>query len=125
MDDTTHVILVCGGRTHDDPRHVYMVLDCMLFQHGSVIVFQGACTKGGADLHAENWAKSREQIYVGIPAEWKRYGKRAGMKRNSRMFDLAMPNSVIAFKGGPGTIGMCQYAKSKGVVPYLAGWKYA
>lgn len=123
MDELPY-ILVCGGRYFANRSLVYFTLDLYLFEHIDLCIVHGACTKGGADILAEDWAKARECMYIGVPALWKQNHKRAGPIRNRYMFDKWEPTHVVAFEGGRGTIDMCEYARSKGVTPHLVGWNY-
>jgi hypothetical protein len=47
-------------------------------------------------------------------AEWEKYGRLAGPKRNARMLEWK-PNLVIAFPGGAGTSNMVKQANAAGV----------
>ena len=103
-------ILVCGGRDYTDFWKVDQVLD----NYYSVIrlLIHGAAR--GADSLAEEWAKDREVPYLGIPAKWKLYGKKAGYLRNKEMLTWH-PNLVIAFPGNKGTANMIKLAEEAGV----------
>lgn len=110
------VWLVCGGRFYGNRELVYSTLDGLTMLFGrDIMVMHGACHHGGADILAEDWAKSREMLYVGVPAQWSLYGKKAGFKRNAEMPQLLMPDAVIGFAGGRGTVNMLDIAKRLGV----------
>lgn len=49
----------------------------------------------GADQIAEQWAKEKDIPCMVFKAEWQKYGKAAGPKRNKEMLDFA--DEVIAF----------------------------
>lgn len=104
-------LLVCGGRDYRDRAAVYEALDRIHAKRGVTLLIQGACTKGGADLIAENWAKSREVPYVGHPAAWTAHGKAAGGIRNQAMIDWWDPEAVVAFPGDTGTADMIRRAE--------------
>jgi len=58
--------------------------------------------KSGADALADK-AGHRLGLVVGrdlirVPADWKRYGKGAGPKRNQQMLDEQYPDVVVAFR---------------------------
>lgn len=72
---------MCGGRSYNDRERVFDVLDGLHAKEGVSLVIQGAMT--GADRLAEDWARSREIMYVGIPARWQVQGRKAGPIRNS------------------------------------------
>ncbi len=57
-----------------------------------------------------NWVQSKE-----YPAQWEKYGRRAGYLRNKQMLEEGKPELVIAFPGGVGTRMMVQLAKTAGV----------
>ena len=60
----------------------------------NVIVMSGS--GGGADRLGEQYAKERELELEVYPANWDRYGKSAGYKRNVQMADVG--NALIAFR---------------------------
>jgi hypothetical protein len=107
-------LLVCGGRDYRDVGAVYAALDRAHAKRLIRLLIHGACPTG-ADKHAEDWAKARQVPYLGVPAEWKKYGKRAGPLRNARMLDDWQPDGVTAFPGGDGTADMMARARDAGV----------
>lgn len=66
----------------------------------------------GIDTMCEDWAREREQICVRIPAQWSKYGTRAGMKRNAEMAAFSQANVVVVFEGGRGTLNMLRIARN-------------
>ncbi len=102
-------VLVCGGRDYSDADKVYTYLSGLptidLLIHGAA---------RGADLIAEDWAKTNQVNYVGIPAKWKRYKNSAGPIRNKEMLNFK-PDLVIAFPGGKGTADMVSKADNAGI----------
>lgn len=104
MRDYCYPVLVSGGRDYSDCNKVFSCLDAVLFLYGPVMLFHGSAR--GVDTFAELWAKSRQQIYVGFPAEWDRYGKRAGSMRNAEMGAMSQIKQGIVFQGGRGTLNM-------------------
>jgi hypothetical protein len=95
------IALVCGGRDFKDRNLVWRVLDMMLID----LLVHGGC-KSGADFFADLWARNRRQRVKEYPAEWEKFGNRAGPLRNAFMFEDAKPNVVVAFPGGVGTKNM-------------------
>ena len=96
-------LLITGSRNWPEPIWVIQYLNGILFikQHELVIV-HGACPKG-VDKVASDWAEEvgvNEETY---PAEWGRFGRGAGMRRNIEMV-RTKPDACIAFI----------YQKSKG-----------
>lgn len=102
-------VLVTGGRDYADRQRVFDALDTMLLLYGKLLVIHGGAR--GVDTFAEEWAKSRQQVYFCFPAEWNEYGKRAGTLRNEEMAELGLAkdaqNYGLVFSGGRGTSHMC------------------
>jgi hypothetical protein len=69
----------------------------------------------GVDRLAESWAAERGITVQSFPANWKRYGKAGGPKRNAYMLKVSRPDLVIAFPGGTGTAHMVTIARQAGV----------
>lgn len=112
------VLLVCGGRDYFDDESLYRYLDGLAFWYGgNIIIVTGAAR--GADSFAEAWARTRQQIYMGFPAQWDKYGKRAGMSRNAEMAAIAEPDAVVVFRGGRGTRGMLSIARHMDSAPKI------
>ena len=101
-------VLVCGGRNYRNREHVFMVLDSI---QPSVVIHGGA---KGADQLAGDWAKERKVECRTYPAQWDRYGKSAGFRRNEQMLQQEKPKLVIAFPGGNGTAHMVRTARQRG-----------
>lgn len=110
MRVTAYPVLVCGGRDYPNHEYVFQCLDTLLFLYGDIMVITGSCPTG-ADYYAEQWAKSRQQIYVGFPAEWDKYSRKAGMRRNAEMRALSGAEQVVVFRGGRGTLNMLSLAR--------------
>jgi hypothetical protein len=104
-------ILVCGGRDFND----YTLLSTTLnpYIHDDVTIVHGAAP--GADSLAGRWAKDQGFVTETYPADWNKYGKRAGYIRNVQMLNEGKPDLVIAFPGGKGTQMMINLAEAAGV----------
>ena len=83
-------LLVCGSRNWTDRALVERVLR----DHGPAVIVHRAAP--GADRIAGEVARSLGWPVKEHPADWKRYGKRAGPLRNIEMLDTS-PSLVIAF----------------------------
>jgi len=87
-------VLCCGDRNWTD---VYTVLET-LYEYiqvkGPVTIIHGGAS--GADFICGNVAKELGFRVEEYPADWNRYGKSAGPKRNQKML-RAKPDHVIAF----------------------------
>lgn len=108
-------VIVCGGRDYADTA----TLRCTLFDiHAKTPI--GHLWHGnarGADREAARWAQEFPQLGISVhavPADWTRYGKRAGPLRNQKMLGQGI-DLVVAFPGGRGTADMVKRAKAAGV----------
>lgn len=107
-------ILVCGGNKYRWRGRVDNVLDRVRAERGISLLIHGA--EVGAATLAENWAKSRQVPYVGVPAKWQEHGNRtAGAIRNSEMLKEWQPDAVVAFPGEEETADMVVKAKASGI----------
>ena len=72
-------------------------------------------TARGVDKWGESWAEWNDKPVMRFPADWRAYGRGAGMVRNALMADHA--DALIAIWDGesPGTKNMIQQAKAKGL----------
>lgn len=70
-------------------------------------------TANGADQLSERWAKEFGYLIKYFPANWEKYGKLAGYKRNKQMAEYA--DALIAFWDGKskGTKHMIDLAKEQ------------
>lgn len=74
-----------------------------------IIILSGHCS--GTDLMAERYAKEKEYDLEIFPAEWDKYGRGAGPKRNKEMVEKS--DRVLAFWNGKsrGTKNLVETAK--------------
>lgn len=107
-------VLVSGSRNWSDAGTIHSALNEMRAVHGKITVVHGGAR--GADSIADDWARSNDVPVEVYPAQWDKYGKAAGMKRNRQMLDTGI-DVVAAFPLGrsPGTRGMMNIAKTAGV----------
>lgn len=101
-------VLVCGGRNYANKELLFKQLD---IHKDNITCIISGCAKG-ADTLAIEWAKSNNILCLEYPADWNKYGKKAGPIRNQQMIEEAFPNLVIAFPGGTGTNDMIKRARS-------------
>lgn len=116
--------IVCGGRDYQDRKTAFAGLDDRLGSLRSdgvmVEVIEGAAK--GADRLAGLWADERGIAHTKVPADWNKYGKRAGFLRNDEMAtrlqarrDQAGVRALtIGMPGGRGTEMMLRIAGQKG-----------
>ena len=93
-------VLVCGSRDFSDRSLVDAKLDEVRERLGGVPmrVISGAAR--GADTLAADWARKNSVPCDEYPAEWERYGRSAGYRRNERMLTEGRPHLVVAFPQG-------------------------
>jgi predicted Rossmann-fold nucleotide-binding protein len=106
-------VIVCGGRDFRSPAQVWKELDALHAELGFTALMQGGAT--GVDAFAREWAARKPEVHRYVcRAEWDKYGKGAGPRRNARMLEWK-PDLVIAFPGGIGTENMVKQATDAGV----------
>lgn len=92
-------ILVTGSRDWRDRTSVEQALDLAVAQvagtFGRVVLVHGACPTG-ADAMAETWALAHGVKVDAFPADWAKWGKRAGFRRNVDMV-RSKPDICLAF----------------------------
>lgn len=103
-------VIVCGGRDYTDRQRIFGLLDKNLAKIGEII--HGGAR--GADSIAGAWAISRKVKESVFPADWEKFGKKAGYLRNLQMIEQK-PDLVVAFPGGVGTKMMMQMAWARKV----------
>ncbi len=107
-------VLVCGGRKFNDYHLLDRALTRLHKEKGPIkLIVNGDAL--GADKASTVWAE-RNNISVAIfPAEWKRYGKSAGPRRNASMLRQTSPDCVVCFQGGHGTADMVMKARDANI----------
>jgi hypothetical protein len=103
-------ILVCGGRDFNNRLFLAATLESL----GPItrVIHGGA---RGADMLAGEWAIENGIPFEVFGADWEKYGRAAGPRRNAEMLAKGKPDLVVAFPGGRGTADMVRRAKAKGV----------
>ncbi|MES2730005.1 MAG: DUF2493 domain-containing protein [Pseudomonadota bacterium] len=109
-------ILVTGSRDSKDRDSVFSALDKVHALRGITLIIEGGQT--GCDTFAREWAESRGICCKTEEADWNRYGRAAGPRRNAEMLKKWQPHGVVAFPGGKGTRDMCKRAENAGLTPW-------
>lgn len=107
-------VIIAGGRDFNDYLLLRETMDNLLQNITEEIVV--VCGQArGADTLGEQYAKERGYRVDYYPADWKRYGKRAGYLRNEQMAQNA--DALVAFWDGKsrGTKLMIELAKQYGL----------
>ena len=105
-------VLVCGGREFSDLKWLTKELDQVHQENSIKMIVHGNAR--GADKLSGIWAAWNKVQCCPVPAEWSRYGKRAGGIRNQKMLGYGI-DLVLAFPGGSGTRDMIKRARKHGV----------
>lgn len=86
------VIIVTGSRKWTLIERVHTLLD----SYEPTYVIEGNCPTG-ADLHARQWLVRQGKPTRSYTADWKRFGKAAGMIRNGEMLQAwrQHPNVLV------------------------------
>lgn len=105
-------VIIAGGRKFNNYSLLKEKCDNILSNIDDRIAIVCGCADG-ADLLGEKYAKEKDYIVHYYPANWKLYGKGAGMIRNKEMAENA--EALIAFWDGEskGTKAMIEIAKNK------------
>lgn len=114
------IVLICGGRNFDNKAQLTALMDAIHKRRPITKVVEGGAL--GADRLGQRWASSRGIPVKTVPAEWERYGGRAGSARNCKMLREEKPKLVVAFAGGAGTAHMVRISKEANVRT-IEAWK--
>jgi len=115
-------IIIAGGREFNDLNLMTKKMDLFLSKstHMDIEIVSGKAN--GADSLGEEYAKLRKYKIAEFPADWDKFGKGAGFKRNTEMAEYA--DALIAFWDGNsrGTMHMINIAKKKGLQVKVVGY---
>ena len=105
-------VVIAGSRNFNDYEMFATIVGEFLkpiCEEYEMIIVSGHCS--GTDLMGERYAKESGFEVEIYPAEWKKYGRSAGPKRNKQMVDIC--HKVICFWDGKskGTESLIKYAK--------------
>ena len=108
-------LIVAGCRTITDEAVVAEAIERWVADHGEPTEVVHGDAKG-VDRLAGQWAHRNKVPGVKFPADWNRFGRRAGPVRNSLMAGYA--DALLAIWDGKsrGTANMIRQAKERGLV---------
>lgn len=105
-------LIVAGARTVNEYSGVTSAVDVVVSQlvaeEYEVEIVSGHAL--GVDQYGERYAQDNDLDLVIMPANWKRYGKSAGYKRNKKMAEYADGLVAIKHKNSKGTQHMIDLA---------------
>jgi predicted Rossmann fold nucleotide-binding protein DprA/Smf involved in DNA uptake len=106
-------VIIAGGRDFSDYPLLIESCDQILSDLDNIEIVSGRAR--GADSLGEDYALERGYDCKIFPADWEKYGKAAGYKRNSEMAEYS--DLLIAFWDGTskGTEHMINIARKKGL----------
>lgn len=123
-------ILVCGGRHFTNYTVLCDILDNVIGDIKEIEIVSGHCQ--GADMLGEKYAQERDITVKIFPADWAKYGRKAGPIRNKQMIDYIKNfgnRLVVAFTnentvGTKNTITLAKKAKIPVMeIPYVPSFK--
>lgn len=119
-------VIIAGGRNFDDYVILKRTMDKLLANiAGGIVVVCGMAR--GADALGEQYAMEKGYEVNYFPADWDKYGKSAGYRRNEQMAQNA--DALVAFWDGQsrGTKHMIDLAYRHGlkvrVIRYSKEWQ--
>ena len=107
-------VIIAGGREFKDFTIIKKYCDIFLKDEIDIKIVSGGAS--GADYLGQLYAIGYEYEIKTFPANWFKYGKSAGPRRNKEMAEYA--DMLIAFWDGEskGTKNMIKTAKEKGLL---------
>lgn len=93
---TKFKVIIAGGRDFQDYDMLKKSCDYLLRDKTDIEIVSGGAR--GADKLGERYAQEKKIPFVVFEADWDKYGKSAGIKRNESM--AAYADALIAFWDG-------------------------
>lgn len=95
-------IIVTGSRIQTNRKFIYDKLDYLHWMDWNVDWIERLIQGGarGVDDISKDWALANDVECVTVNAEWDKYGKAAGHKRNGKMLDMFPFATVAGFPKG-------------------------
>jgi len=107
-------VIIAGSRNFTDYQKLKKECDQFLLEQNNIEIVSG-CHYKGADNLGIQYANEKGFNLIKFPADWNKFGKAAGPKRNKEM--AIFSDALIDFWDGKsrGTKNMIQLAKQKGL----------
>lgn len=120
VNNKSRYVLLTGDRSFKEQSQIKQLVDLCAAYNFTLV--HGDCPSGAdciAKIHCENIAAKKNllNLQLKFPADWKKYGKYAGPKRNQDMVNLkpfvcfAFHDSLSTSKGTKDTVNKCIKAK--------------
>lgn len=117
-------LLVCGSRTINNTEWVFSEIENYLsessLQYSDIHIIEGGAN--GVDKIAKQFADDRNIPIIEMVADWKAYGRAAGLIRNEQMVRLCDQCLILwdgKSRGTKNDIDLCdKYNKSNKIVIY-------
>ncbi len=114
-------LLVIGSRTWHDIAAIERALAVILARHPeSVLLVHGACPRGADAIAAAYAVRTPGYQIEAHPADWHRYGRAAGHRRNAAMIALGADGCAAFIRGrSPGSTSAVRLATAAGIPVWL------
>ena len=114
-------LLVTGSRTWHDARVIEQALAVILDRHPEgVLLVHGACPRGADAIAAAYAARTSGYRTEAHLADWTRYGRAAGYRRNAEMIALGADGCAAFIRdASPGSTHAVRRARAAGIPVWL------
>lgn len=104
-------VIIAGGRDFSDYEYLKTTMDYLLQNKSDIVIVSGMAR--GADTLGVRYAQERGYPLMRFPAQWEKFGRAAGYKRNVEMADNA--DALVVFWDGQsrGTKNMIEIAAKR------------
>lgn len=114
-------VVIAGPRDYNDKGFVFDYLDGLLSliktkTNKDVQIIEGGAK--GVDFLAKQYAQAHNLSTIQVTADWAKYGKSAGPRRNARMADLC-GCCIVFYSGSAGSKSMITEAVKRDVSTYV------
>jgi len=114
-------LLVTGSRTWHDIPSIEQAPAVILARHPEgILLVHGGCPRGADAIAAAYAARTPGYQIEAHPADWRRYGRAAGYRRNAEMIALGADGCAAFIRGGsPGSTSAVRLARAAGIPVWL------
>ena len=109
--------IIAGSRTITDYQIVKTAIENSGWL-GKITLIVSGCARG-VDQLALRFARENSIPTAKFPANWKKYGKSAGHRRNADMADYADALIAVQLNNSPGTTNMIDTMGNRGKLVYI------